>query len=177
MAEDKARDRRESLDSGGERNAVFRSQGPDADRMDFINGLISAGPVSYMEESRGIDVPSGPTRLQSRFVRRGAFRSCRGGQNVSRPGTPRARRLAPEMRDHHHPREAYRREGRLRLPFRFGGGVSYRVETGVFSGMGGGLRLSLWGDLRGGRERNRKRRGIAARGRRTGRGGVEARAQ
>ena len=55
MAEDKARDRRESLDSGRERNAVFRSQGPDADRMDFINGLISAETVSHMEESRGID--------------------------------------------------------------------------------------------------------------------------
>ena len=41
MAEDKARDRRESLDSGRERNAVFRAQGPDADRMDFFNGLIS----------------------------------------------------------------------------------------------------------------------------------------
>ena len=61
MAEDKARDRRESLDSGRERlpaarclaclpfqrdrqaqagNAVIRSQGPDADRMDFINGLL-----------------------------------------------------------------------------------------------------------------------------------------
>ena len=42
MAEDKARDRRESLDSGRERNAVIRSQGPDADRMDFINGLLAA---------------------------------------------------------------------------------------------------------------------------------------
>ena len=41
MAEDKARDRRESLDSGRERNAVFRSQGPDAARMDFFNGLLS----------------------------------------------------------------------------------------------------------------------------------------
>ena len=40
MAEDKARDRRESLDSGRERNAVFRPQGPDAARMDFINGLL-----------------------------------------------------------------------------------------------------------------------------------------
>ena len=40
MVEDKARDRRESLDSGRERNAVFRSQGPDAARMDFINGLL-----------------------------------------------------------------------------------------------------------------------------------------
>ena len=40
VAEDKARDRRESLDSGRERNAVFRSQGPDAARMDFINGLL-----------------------------------------------------------------------------------------------------------------------------------------
>ena len=56
MAEDKARDRRASLDSGRERNAVFRSQGPDADRMDFINGLISAGPVSKMEDTFGIDV-------------------------------------------------------------------------------------------------------------------------
>ncbi len=52
MAEDKARDRRESLDSGRERlpaalrlaqagNAVFRSQGPDVARMDFINGLLT----------------------------------------------------------------------------------------------------------------------------------------
>ena len=40
MAEDKARDRRESLDSGRESNAVFRSQGPDVARMDFFNGLI-----------------------------------------------------------------------------------------------------------------------------------------
>ena len=40
MAEDKARDRRESLDSGRERNAVFRSQGPDVARMDFFNGLL-----------------------------------------------------------------------------------------------------------------------------------------
>ena len=35
------RDRRESLDSGRERNAVFRSQWPDADRMGFFNGLLS----------------------------------------------------------------------------------------------------------------------------------------
>ena len=47
MAEDKARDRRESLDSGRERNAVIRSQGPDADRMDFINGLLG-GPFLPM---------------------------------------------------------------------------------------------------------------------------------
>ena len=48
MAEDQARDRRESLDSGRERNAVIRPQGPDAclraphrqaDRMGFFNGL------------------------------------------------------------------------------------------------------------------------------------------
>ena len=39
MAEDKARDRRESLDSGRERNAVIRSQGPDGARMGFFNGL------------------------------------------------------------------------------------------------------------------------------------------
>ena len=43
MAEDKARDRRESLDSGRERNAVFRSQGQDVARMDFSNGLINPG--------------------------------------------------------------------------------------------------------------------------------------
>ena len=42
VAEDKARDRRESLDSGRERNAVFRSQGPDVARMDFINGLLGS---------------------------------------------------------------------------------------------------------------------------------------
>ena len=36
VAEDKARDRRESLDSGRERNAVVRSQGPDVARMDFF---------------------------------------------------------------------------------------------------------------------------------------------
>ena len=40
MAEDKACDRRESLDSGRERNAVTRPQGPDAARMDFFNGLL-----------------------------------------------------------------------------------------------------------------------------------------
>ena len=40
VAEDKARDRRESLDSGRERNAVLRSQGPDTARMDFFNGLL-----------------------------------------------------------------------------------------------------------------------------------------
>ncbi len=43
MAEDKARDRRESLDSGRERNAVVRSQGPDVTRMDFFNGLLGRG--------------------------------------------------------------------------------------------------------------------------------------
>ena len=54
VAEDKTRDRRESLDSGRERNAVFRPQGPDAARMDFFNGLLKhvptpnpfAGPVT-----------------------------------------------------------------------------------------------------------------------------------
>ena len=40
MAEDKARDRVESGDSGRERNAVIRPQGPDAARMDFFNGLL-----------------------------------------------------------------------------------------------------------------------------------------
>ncbi len=40
VAEDKARDRVESGDSGRERNAVIRPQGPDAARMDFFNGLI-----------------------------------------------------------------------------------------------------------------------------------------
>ena len=39
VAEDKAHDRLESLDSGRERNAVIRSQWPDAARMDVINGL------------------------------------------------------------------------------------------------------------------------------------------
>ena len=33
----------ESLDSGRERNAVIRSEGPDAARMDFINGLLGFG--------------------------------------------------------------------------------------------------------------------------------------
>ncbi len=47
MAEDKARDRRESLDSGRERNAVIRSQGPDAARMDFINGLLGRLPGAW----------------------------------------------------------------------------------------------------------------------------------
>ncbi len=41
MAEDKARDRVESGDSGRERNAVIRPQEPAADRMDFFNGLLS----------------------------------------------------------------------------------------------------------------------------------------
>ena len=40
MAEDKARDRVESGDSGRERNAVIRPQGPDAAQMDFFNGLL-----------------------------------------------------------------------------------------------------------------------------------------
>ena len=40
MAVDKARDRVESGDSGRERNAVIRPQGPDAARMDFFNGLL-----------------------------------------------------------------------------------------------------------------------------------------
>ena len=47
MAEDKARDRRESLDSGRERNAVIRSQGPDADRMGFFNGLPGRLPGAW----------------------------------------------------------------------------------------------------------------------------------
>ena len=47
MAEDKARDRRESLDSGRERNAVIRPQGPDADRMDFFNGLTAGRSVGF----------------------------------------------------------------------------------------------------------------------------------
>ncbi len=45
MAEDKARDRVESGDSERECNAVFRPQGPDAARMDFINGLIRAAMI------------------------------------------------------------------------------------------------------------------------------------
>ena len=40
VAEDKARDRVESGDSGRECNAVIRPQGPDAARMDFFNGLL-----------------------------------------------------------------------------------------------------------------------------------------
>ena len=40
MAVDKARDRVESGDSGRERNAVIRPQGPDVARMDFFNGLL-----------------------------------------------------------------------------------------------------------------------------------------
>ncbi len=40
MAEDKARDRVESGDSGRECNAVIRPQGPDATRMEFFNGLL-----------------------------------------------------------------------------------------------------------------------------------------
>ena len=61
MAEDKARDRRESLDSGRERNAVFRSQGPDADRMDFINGLLGDGRIVAALTSIGLlpIIPSG----------------------------------------------------------------------------------------------------------------------
>ena len=46
MAEDKARDRVESGDSGRECNAVIRPQGPDAARMDFFNGLLG-GPTLY----------------------------------------------------------------------------------------------------------------------------------
>ena len=40
VAVDKARDRVESGDSGRERNAVIRPQGPDVARMDFFNGLL-----------------------------------------------------------------------------------------------------------------------------------------
>ena len=43
VAEDKARDRVESGDSGSERNAVSRPQGPDAARMGFFNGLLEVG--------------------------------------------------------------------------------------------------------------------------------------
>ena len=46
MVEDKARDRVESGDSGRERNAVFRPQGPDAARMDFFNGLLRGKSTS-----------------------------------------------------------------------------------------------------------------------------------
>ncbi len=41
VAEDKARDRVESGDSGRECIAVIRPQGPDAARMDFFNGLLT----------------------------------------------------------------------------------------------------------------------------------------
>ena len=177
MAEDKARDRRASLDSGRERNAVFRSQGPDADRMDFINGLISAGSVTKMEESFGIDVlqdrldcnpgsfavvlsgPAGAGKTsigQGLLARDDSLRKC---------VTTTTRTKRPDETDgvdyHFVSEEAFRS----------------RLNQGVFSRMGGGLWLPLWGDLRGGRARNRKRRGIAPRGRRTGRGGVEARAE
>jgi hypothetical protein len=53
VAEDKARDRRESLDSGRERNAVVRSQGPDADRMDFIDGLLAGKQEIQSSRCRG----------------------------------------------------------------------------------------------------------------------------
>ena len=45
MAEDKARDRVESGDSGRERNAVIRPQVPEVARMDFFNGLLR--PTSF----------------------------------------------------------------------------------------------------------------------------------
>ena len=59
MAEDKARDRRASLDSGRERNAVFRSQGPDVARMDFINGLLGRHdfPVGVAVPAKWTAVP------------------------------------------------------------------------------------------------------------------------
>ena len=48
MAEDKARDRVESGDSGRECHAVFRPQGPDAARMDFFNGLLRRWTLSIV---------------------------------------------------------------------------------------------------------------------------------
>ena len=56
MAEDKARDRRESLDSGRERNAVFPPLGPDVARMVFFNGLVERFRHSHanrQDRSRG----------------------------------------------------------------------------------------------------------------------------
>ncbi len=53
VAEDKARDRRESLDSGRERNAAVRSQGPDVTRMDFFNGLLRVEPTEI-----SVDAPT-----------------------------------------------------------------------------------------------------------------------
>ena len=55
MAEDKARDRVESRDSGRECNAVIRPQGPDAARMDFFNGLI--GPDGMNRWNNGAIFP------------------------------------------------------------------------------------------------------------------------
>ena len=46
VAEDKARNRVESSDSGRERNAVMRSQEPAAARMDFFNGLLAGGVLN-----------------------------------------------------------------------------------------------------------------------------------
>ena len=94
-AGDKARDRRESLDSGRGRNPVTRSQGPDAclparqaDRMDLINGRINrdrildflcseAGrPLKPRELSRALRVPERDyrrfRRLLVRLEREGA---------------------------------------------------------------------------------------------------------
>ena len=61
MAEDKARDRRASLDSGRERNEVIRSQGPDAARMDFINGLLGSKPGYPRARPYSSMASSGPT--------------------------------------------------------------------------------------------------------------------
>ena len=71
MAGDKAGDRRESLDSGRERNAVTRSQGPGAGRMDFINGLISPCMIGSQRRRPG-GIPRGI------FVRSPDFRTARG---------------------------------------------------------------------------------------------------
>ena len=49
VAEDKARDRVESGDSGRERNAVIRPQGPDAARMVFFNGLLDTGGARLVD--------------------------------------------------------------------------------------------------------------------------------
>ena len=84
MAEDKARDRVESGDSGSERNAVSRPQGPDAARMDFSNGLlgINDGINDRVGHLRSRSCPTQVRRMVCRMDKRsidGAVNGLRGG--------------------------------------------------------------------------------------------------
>ncbi len=69
MAEDKARDRVESGDSGRERNAVIRPQGPDAAQMDFFNGLLGRTLQLFISISAYFSLMRTPNVLPERPAR------------------------------------------------------------------------------------------------------------